>query len=94
MENENKIGLFAESPSENNIFNHSYFDYIIQTRKIPRSVYGISDEIMVDFILDTPSGPIFLTKTEEEIPCWNENDPDAIEAILKQLQKKGYRRFR
>ena len=94
MENENKIGLFAESPSENNIFNHSYFDYIIQTRKIPRSVYGISDEKKVDFILDTPSGPIFLTKTEEEIPCWNENDPDAIEAILKQLQKKGYRRFR
>jgi len=91
MEKSNRKGLFAESPSENNIFNHSYFDYIIQTRKIPRSVYDIPDEKKVDFILDTPSGPIFLNKTEEEIPCWNENDPDAIEAILKQLQKKGYR---
>ena len=97
MENENKIGLSAKSPSDYFI-NNDLIDYTILTKKIERKTEKIEWYEKIDLIIDVPdSTPILLTKTiDDGIPYirLENDDKEALEELLRYLYKKGYRRFK
>ena len=97
MENENKIGLSAKSPSDY-FLNTNMLDYTILTQKIERKTEKIEWYEKVDLIISMPDVEhILLTKIkDDDIPIIRlENDgKEALEELLRYLYRQGYRRFR
>jgi len=98
MEKSNRKGLFAESPSDNYFWNTDIIDYTIKTEKTNRKTESIEWYEKVDLIIDIPdTEPILLTKIiDDDIPYIRieNDDKEAVEALLRYLYKKGYRRFK
>ncbi len=97
MENENKIGLSAKSPSDYFI-NNDLIDYIIKTKKINRKTENIEWYEKVDLIIDIPdTTPILMTKIiDDDIPYIRieNDDKEAREELLRYLYRQGYRRYK
>ena len=97
MENENKIGLSAKSPSDYFI-NNDLIDYTILTKKIERKTEKIEWYEKIDLIIDIPdTEPILMTKiTDDDIPIIRieNDDKEALEELLRYLYRKGYRRYK
>ena len=97
MAKSNKIGSLPEDPSDY-FLNIDYIDYTIKTKKIERKIEKIAWHEKVDLIIGVPdSTPILLTKIiDDDIPYIRieNDDKEAVEALLRYLYKKGYRRFK
>jgi hypothetical protein len=97
MAKSNKIGLSAKSPSDYFI-NNDLIDYTIKTKKIERKSQKIECYEKVDLIISIPDVEhILLTKIkDDDIPIirLENDDKEAVEALLQCLYRKGYRRYK
>jgi len=98
MEKSNKIGSSVKDPSDNYFWNTDIIDYTILTEKTNRKIEKIEWYEKIDLIIDIPdTEPILMTKiTDDDIPIIRieNDDKEAVEALLRYLYKKGYRRFK